>query len=62
MEDALIVKLLGRNLRYDVLSEQIKFLWKPKGTLTFSNVGNHFYVLHTSNKADYETALFGGPC
>lgn len=61
LERCLSHQTLGRNVRYNVIAKQIKYHWKPKGTITMLDVRNYFYIVCLSNKTDYETALFGRP-
>lgn len=59
-KDALIIKLLGCNLGHSVIAQQLKYQWKPKGMITMSDVGNYFYVVWLSIKANYKTTIFEG--
>ncbi|KAI9117109.1 hypothetical protein K1719_012108 [Acacia pycnantha] len=58
---AVIVKLLGRNIGYKILLSILQKLWAKKGVLSLINVGNGFFVVKLSNKEDYCNALTGGP-
>lgn len=58
--NALIIKVLGRRVGFTIINSRIIHLWKPKGQIIMTDVGNNFYVIRTSTKEDYETALFGG--
>lgn len=58
---ALIVKLLGKNLRPSLMEEQLRRIWKPKGTMFITDLGNFFYVIKLYDDLDYERAIFGGP-
>ncbi|KAI9110662.1 hypothetical protein K1719_018528 [Acacia pycnantha] len=58
---AVIVKLLGRNIGYKILLSILQKLWARKGVISLINVGNGFFVVKLSNKEDYNNALTGGP-
>lgn len=36
-------------------------MWKLKGQVLMTDVGNHFYVVRFNKKEDYEHVLYGGP-
>ncbi|KAK4270594.1 hypothetical protein QN277_019382 [Acacia crassicarpa] len=58
---AVIVKLLGRNIRYRNLLAILQTLWAKRGVISLINVGNGFFVVKLTNKEDYMNALTGGP-
>ncbi|KAI9117958.1 hypothetical protein K1719_011100 [Acacia pycnantha] len=58
---AVIVKLLGRNIGYKSLLSILQTLWAKCGIITLINISNGFFVVKLSNKEDYLNALTGGP-
>lgn len=56
---ALVIKLLGRNMGFYFLHEQLMHLWKRKGLTTWIDVGNDFYVLRFTNPIDHGIVLLG---
>ncbi|KAI9128895.1 hypothetical protein K1719_000378 [Acacia pycnantha] len=58
---AVIVKLLGRNIGYKSLLSILQTLWAKYGIINLINVGSGFFVVKLSNKDDYLNALTGGP-
>lgn len=59
--NALIIKVLRSKVGYSVIRSRIVQMWKPTGQMIMTDVGNGFFVIRTSNKEDYEKALFEGP-
>lgn len=60
-KQALVIKLMGRDLRFVALHERLTKMWKPQGPITWTDVGKEFYVLRFTNQVDYETVLLGDP-
>lgn len=58
---ALIVKVLGRNLGFNIIKTRIYQMWKPKGQMIITDVGNNYYVIRLVHNDDYETTLYSGP-
>ncbi|MBA0855214.1 hypothetical protein Goshw_010730, partial [Gossypium schwendimanii] len=61
METIVIFKLLGCNIGYGVLYNQISSLWKPSQTFRLMDVENGYYLVRFQNKVDYGMALTQGP-
>ncbi|KAI9080389.1 hypothetical protein K1719_037783 [Acacia pycnantha] len=60
-ENAVIVKLLGRNIGYKILLSILQSLWARRGVIRLINIGNGYFVVKLTNKDDYHHALTGGP-
>lgn len=58
---ALVIKLMGRDIGFVALQERLTKMWKTKCPITWTDVGKDFYVLRFTNQTDYETVLLGGP-
>lgn len=59
----LIVKILGRKIGYSYLTKRLIQLWKHKGSVVFTDLGNEFYLVKfTNDDDDYYTVFFDGPC
>lgn len=56
-----MIKLIGKNLGLHIIIEQSKYLWKVKGELLTTDIGNGYIVVRCLNDVDYETNLFAGP-
>ncbi|KAA3483856.1 Zinc finger, CCHC-type [Gossypium australe] len=59
--ETLIVRLLDKKVGYQMLTRRLLTLWKPKGTISFIDVGNEFYVVKFAQREDYSTVVTGGP-
>lgn len=59
--DALVVKLLGKNIGYRVMQERLKKLWKLTGGFDMMDVDNGFYMIKFDLEADKEKVKEGGP-
>lgn len=57
----LIIKLLGKNIGFNLLMEKIYKLWNPDGIITPIDVGLGFYIIRFECKSDYLRAYTGGP-
>ncbi|KAI9126247.1 hypothetical protein K1719_002668 [Acacia pycnantha] len=60
-KQSVIVKLLGRNIGYKILLSILQKLWAKRGVISLINLGNSFFVVKLTNRADYLHALTGGP-
>ncbi|KAA3481887.1 reverse transcriptase [Gossypium australe] len=59
--ETLIVRLLDKKVGYQLLTRRLLALWNPKGTVSFVDVGNEFYVVKFAQREDYTTVVTGGP-
>lgn len=58
---ALVVKPLGRNISYRVLSQRLNDLWMLSGRLEIIDLEEGFYVVRFYNPEDYWHVLNNGP-
>ncbi|XVF47016.1 hypothetical protein PTKIN_Ptkin03bG0075200 [Pterospermum kingtungense] len=56
----LIVKVIGRSIRYNYLLRRIKALWKPKSQMEMVALENDFFLVRFSSVEDYNFAKFEG--
>lgn len=59
--DALVIKLLGKNVGYRVMFERLQRLWKPQGGFEILDVDNGYYMVKFDHPADKEAVASGGP-
>ncbi|KAJ4847951.1 hypothetical protein Tsubulata_012160 [Turnera subulata] len=60
-ERAVIVKLMGRNISYRVITEKLNAIWQPKGMLKVIDLDNNLFIVKFSNDKDYLHSLVDGP-
>ncbi|KAI9074561.1 hypothetical protein K1719_043402 [Acacia pycnantha] len=60
-DNAVIVKLLGRNIGYKILLSILQLLWARRGVIRLINIGNGYFVVKLTNRDDYHHALTRGP-
>ncbi|CAL1383061.1 unnamed protein product [Linum trigynum] len=58
---ALVVRGLGRNVPFNLLSPRLHQLWAKHGGLQISDMQNGCYLIRFRKKEDYEAAISGGP-
>ncbi|PPD95072.1 hypothetical protein GOBAR_DD07912 [Gossypium barbadense] len=61
MENTVILKLLGLNIRYSILQNKVYSLWKPSSSFHLMDIENGYFLAKFQNKLDYEKILYGGP-
>ncbi|PPS05656.1 hypothetical protein GOBAR_AA14994 [Gossypium barbadense] len=61
MELTVVLKLLGRNISYGVLFNQVSNLWKPIQPFQLMDIENGYYLAKFQNNNDYEKVLTQGP-
>ncbi|KAH9697599.1 DUF4283 domain-containing protein [Citrus sinensis] len=59
--NSVVVKTLGRNLGYRVISERLKKLWGSKMGFSIIDLANDYYLVRFQNEGDVEYALTEGP-
>lgn len=57
----LMGKCLGITMRPSFMTQKVRFMWKPRGTIEVIDLGKETYLFRFSLSDDYEKALFGGP-
>ncbi|KAK5785077.1 hypothetical protein PVK06_039622 [Gossypium arboreum] len=60
MMTTVVVKLLGRNLAYSILHNQIFSLWKPSHSFYLMDIENDYFLVKFQSKEDYEMVLTQG--
>ncbi|GAU10489.1 hypothetical protein TSUD_421890, partial [Trifolium subterraneum] len=60
-KDALIVKLLGKSLGYNVMKTKLESIWNLSGGIELMNVGNSFYMVKFDVEEDKNKVINGGP-
>ncbi|PPS08275.1 hypothetical protein GOBAR_AA12373 [Gossypium barbadense] len=61
MDNIVVLKLLGRNIRFSVLQNKIHSLWKPLAPIHMMYIENGYFLVKFQNKLDCEKALSEGP-
>ncbi|KAH9669745.1 hypothetical protein KPL70_021920 [Citrus sinensis] len=59
--NSVVVKTLGRNLGYRVISERLKRLWSSTMGFSIIDLANDYYLVRFQNEGDVEYALTEGP-
>lgn len=60
-KDALVVKILGKNLGFNVMKSRLGGVWKLAGDLDIMDVGNGFYMVMFDSDEDRNKVISGGP-
>ncbi|PNX59710.1 hypothetical protein L195_g051557, partial [Trifolium pratense] len=60
-KDALVIKLLGKNLGYNTMKNKLESVWNLKGGIDLMNVGNAFYMVKFDGVEDKNKVVNGGP-
>lgn len=60
-KDAIVVKLLGKNLGYHTMRERLQKIWRPQGGFEIMDNDNGFYMVKFDQAADKEKVITGGP-
>ncbi|MCI00123.1 hypothetical protein A2U01_0021139, partial [Trifolium medium] len=60
-KEAIDVKLLGKNLRYNTMKERLQKVWKLQGGFEIMDNDNSFYMVKFDHVADKEKVITGGP-
>lgn len=58
---ALIIKLLGRNIGYTYLCNRLKQIWSIQGQLQVIDLDHGYYCLRFSDPKEYDFVFTGGP-
>lgn len=56
-----IVKLLGRKIRFKALETRLRQMWVKRGVLNLIDLGNEYFLVVFSCKEDQTFALMEGP-
>jgi hypothetical protein len=60
-KEALVVKLLGKTVGYNLMKDRLKKLWRPSGGFEILDVDNGFYMVKCELLADREKIMSDGP-
>jgi hypothetical protein len=60
-KEALVIKLLGKNVGYNMMKDRLKTLWKLTGGFEIMDVDNGFYMVKCELLADREKIMSAGP-
>ncbi|KAK2420967.1 hypothetical protein QL285_031645 [Trifolium repens] len=60
-KDALVVKLLGKNIGYNTMKDRLHRIWKLQGGFEIMDNDNGFYMVKFHQAADKEKVITGGP-
>jgi hypothetical protein len=60
-KDALVVKLLGKNIGYNTMKDRLHRIWKLQGGFEIMDNDNGFYMVKFDQAADKEKVITGGP-
>jgi len=60
-KDAIVVKLLGKNLGYNTMRDRLQKIWKLQGGFEIMDNDNGFYMVKFDLAADKEKVITGGP-
>jgi len=61
MKDALVVKLLGKNLGYNTMKDRLHKVWKTQGSFEIMDNDNDFYMVKCDQAANKEKVVTEGP-
>ncbi|KAL4362433.1 hypothetical protein GQ457_04G029140 [Hibiscus cannabinus] len=61
MRNAVIVRLLGRNIGYKSLWSRMHAIWKPVGDIQLIDLDNSYFLVRFAAEKDYTKVLTGGP-
>lgn len=54
-------KCPGISVRPSFITQRVRIMWKPKGSLEVIDLGQNVYLFRFSLQDDYDKALLGGP-
>jgi len=60
-KDAIVVKLLGKNLGYHAMRERLQKTWRTQGGFEIMDNDNGFFMVKFDEAADKEKVVTGGP-
>ena len=60
-QTSIILKLMGRPLRYRALQTKLASIWRPSGMTHFIDIGYGFFIMRFDETKDYHHALMDGP-
>jgi len=60
-KDALVIKLLGKSVGYNIMRDRLHRLWKLSAGFQIMDNGNGYYMVKFDYAADREKVMDGGP-
>jgi hypothetical protein len=60
-KDALVVKLLGKSLGFNIMKTKLETIWALTGGIDLMDVGNSFYMVKFDGEEDKAKVINGGP-
>ncbi|KAL6556337.1 hypothetical protein OROGR_005625 [Orobanche gracilis] len=60
-KDALVIKVLGKNLGYSLMRRKLQAFWKPKGGFEIIDIDHGVFMVKFDLSNDRENVLKGGP-
>lgn len=60
-KDAIVIKLLGKKIGYNLMKDNLKRVWKPTSGFDIMDVDNGFFMVKFDMAVDREKALSEGP-
>ncbi|MCI25113.1 hypothetical protein A2U01_0046302, partial [Trifolium medium] len=60
-KDALVIKLLGKKLGYNMMKKKLETTWKLVGGIELMDIGNAFYMVKFDGEDDKNKVINGGP-
>ncbi|CAI0476314.1 unnamed protein product [Linum tenue] len=57
----LVARLLGKSVSYQYICSQLRWKWRPAGSMEILDLNNSTFLVNFSNEKDYLNALTGGP-
>ncbi|KAH1213844.1 hypothetical protein GmHk_14G041722 [Glycine max] len=60
-QDALVVKLLGKNIGFQAIKDCLTRIWKLVAGFDILDIGNHFYMVKFDTTEDRQKVIDGGP-
>ncbi|KAL4325035.1 hypothetical protein GQ457_11G016650 [Hibiscus cannabinus] len=61
LTNAVVVRLLGRNIGYGALLTRIRSLWTPSNDIALIDLDNGYFLVRFASAADVTKVLMGGP-
>ncbi|PNX77430.1 hypothetical protein L195_g033397 [Trifolium pratense] len=60
-KDALVVKLLGKNIGFHLMKERLQKIWRLNAGFDIMNIGNGFFMVKLDSIGDRTRIMDGGP-
>lgn len=60
-QDALVIKLLGKNIGYKILKEKLVTMWKLEAGFDMLDIDNGYFMLKFDLEEDRSLVMGGGP-